>query len=526
MPDLDINDLASQGVINDVKPYMLPPEAWTLANNIRYTDGSPEAILGWEAVFGAPIEAPHFLLPIPTQSTNYWIHAGLTKIEVFDGATHANISRAVGGAYTATETKDFSGTVLGGIPIINNGNDVPQFRADMAPATLFANLTNWDGTWRTKVMRSFRYHLVAFNMTKGGVSQPHTMNWSHPAVPGAVPISWDDTDATVDAGIKDFEDVNAGILRDAMPFGGTLYIYKDNATWKCVYVGGTKIFDFDTFLETSGILGPRCVRNTGDGLRQMVVTQDDIIYHRGSQPVSILDKRQRASLFGEIDVTNYLNSFLLENPLRNEMWFCYPTTGNTHPNKAMIWNYREGGERGVISFADGITFRHGAIGNVEGDTSELWSEGTDTWEEDTGPWSEFSRRRLVTAGTGASKFYNMDRTNTRDGASITSTLQRVGISLIGRKRGGEWIVDHQQRKMLHRLWPKISGSDISIRLGTQDTVDGPITWGPAVVFDPAAKNAADNDPVSGAALALELSQTSKSWRADGYKIGITPLGQF
>jgi hypothetical protein len=242
--------------------------------------------------------------------------------------------------------------------------------------------------------------------------------------------------------------------------------------------------------------------------------------------VSILDKRQRARLFAEIDTTNYLNSFIHPVPQRNEMWFCYPRTGQTNPTNALIWNYREGGERGTISFADGITYRNAAVGNIEGDSSELWSDGTDTWDEDTGPWSEFSRRRVVCAAPDTTKFFNFDKTNTRDGVLYTSTLQRTELGIIGKTRQGNVVVDFQIRKLFQRLWPKIQGGPVNIRLASQELVEGPITWGPSVAFDPASSRAADNDPMSGAAIGFEVSATSKFWRMDGYKLDIAQLGNF
>lgn len=529
MAEIDINDLAMLGAINDVKPYMLPPEAFTLALNIRYKDGSPEALLGWEQVFGTPPVAPHFLMPISTPSTDFWLYTSLAKAYVYDGASHADITRAVGGDYNAAQTRDWNGTILGGIPIFNNGTDVPQFRANMTAGTKFADLTNWPGTLRTKIIRAFGPYLMAFHLTESSVIKPHTILWSHPADPGSLPSTWDSTDQTKDAGRKDLEDVNSGIIMDALPLQSTMYVYKENATWRIVHIGGRFIFDFKTLFETSGILAPRCVKLVVDprgGARHCVVTQDDMIWHNGNRVVSILDKRQRTQLFAEMDTNNYKNSFLMANPLASEVWLCYPTVGNTEPNKALIWNYSEGGEQGVISYADGITFRNGEVGNIEGDSNELWSDGTDEWDEDTGQWSEFSRRRVLLAGTDATKFYILDRGATRDGVSFTQTLQREGISVIGRKRNGQWIVDHRSRKMLQRLWPKITGSPVNIRLGRQELVDGPIEWHDAVAFDPTLGRAADNEPVSGAALGVEFSSSSKSWRIDGYKMDVANLGNY
>lgn len=527
MAEVEINDLASLGAIQDIKPYMLPPEAWTLALNMRYRDGAPESLLGWEQVFGTPGGAPHFIMPISVIAANYWLYASLTDIFVYDGATHDNITRLVGGPYTASNTPDWNGTILGGIPIFNNGLDVPQFRANMTAGTKFANLTNWPGTLRAKIIRAFGPFLMAFSLVESGVQKPHTILWSHPADPGTLPISWDDTDATKDTGRKDLEDVNSGVILDALPLQSIMYVYKENSTWRVTPIGGRFIFDFKALFETSGILAPRCVALTGDGKRHCVVTQDDMIWHNGNQVVSILDKKQKTQLFAEMDTNNYGNSFLFCNPLAGEMWFCYPTAGATHPNKALIWNYREGGERGVISYADGITFRNAAIGNIEGDSDELWSTGEDTWEEDTGQWSEFSRRRVLLAGTDAMKFYNMDRGSTRDGVAFIQTLQREGLALVGRKRNGDPIVDFKNLKLFQRLWPKVAeGQTINIRLGSQLAIDGPITWGAVTEFNPAQNRFANNLPISGAALSIEFSASSKSWRLDGYKMDVAILGQF
>lgn len=526
MADVDINDLASLGAISDVPAYQLPPEAWTSALNMRYSDGAPEALQGWTQVFGTPGAAPHFHMHVATQAANFWLYASTAKIWVYDGATHADISRTVGGAYNQPETASWNGTILGGIPLLNNGADVPQYRADMAAGTKFENLPNWPVNLRTKVLRAFGPFLMAVNVTDTGVSQPHTLRWSHPADPGTVPSSWDYTDATKDAGLKNFEDVQSGILVDAMPLRGTFYVYKQNSTWRGNSIGGRDKFDWKALYETSGILAPRCVVLSGDGERHVVATQDDVIYHSGGEPVSIVDKRQRSAIFSEMDAQNYVNSFLFSYPLMNEVWFCYPTSGNTHPNKAMIWNYKEGGERGVVSFADGITFRNASVGNIEGASSAIWDSGTDTWNDGVEQWSDFLRRRVVAAGTAATKFYNLDQGTTRDGVAFTSTLQRQGLSILGRKRSGEWIVNHQVRKMLQRLWPKIQGGPVTIRLGSQEEVKGPILWGNAVVYDPALSRVADNDPVSGAALAIEVSANSTPWRIDGYQASIAQLGSF
>lgn len=530
MKSIDLDLIASIGSVRDVPPYMLPPEAWSLALNMRAIDNGLESLLGWEQVFGTPGVAPSFLMPVSTLALNYWLYSSLTKIYVWNGASHTNITRQTAGVdvnYTPSSGASWNGTLLGGVPILNNGSDVPQFWSPTTVATKMQNLTNWQAAVRARVIRAFGPFLVAFNITDTGVVYPHLVRWSHPADPGSIPSSWDVTDPTKDTGQTDLPDVNAGIILDALPLGSTMFIYKESSTHKMTYIGGRAIMDFGqaAWLPTMGILASRCVAITGDGLRHVVATQDDIITHNGSSVDSVLDKRQRRRLLNEMDQTNYVNSFMFDNPFYKEMWFCYPGTGQSQPDRALIMNYSNQNSW-VITEVDGITFRHAAAGRVEAPSEELWSDNsTEAWDTDTGPWSLLLRRRVLLAGTAATKIYNMDKTITRDGTAFATRLQREGLSVLGQDRRGSWIVDHQVEKLLTRLWPKIQGGPINVRVGGQAVVNGSTSWGDSVSFNPSSELTADILPTSGRSISVEFSTTGNiSWRIDGYKIEIDSIG--
>ena len=372
----DINDIASIGAVKDVPSYMIPSEAWTTALNMRYSDQAMESLDGWEQVFGTPLYPPHFLMSVASPSINFWLYTSLNKAVAFDGTTHTDVTRASGGDYTTSDTLQWNGTIISGIAIVNNGVDVPQYWATASPATKLANLSNWDANVRAKVIRSFGPFLVAINLTIGGTQLPHRIRWSHPADPGSVPISWDVTDPTRDAGEIDFPDVQSGLLTDLLPLGPTMFVYKELSIWKMRFVGGQSVFDFgqSAWLNTAGLLGPRCVCLTGDGTKHVLATQDDILWHDGNTVKSILNLRQRKRLQDEIDQSNFGQSFIFANPSRNEIWFCYPQQGSTYPDKALIMNYHEaGGQDFTVTTADGITFRNAAVGAIEGDFAEMWN---------------------------------------------------------------------------------------------------------------------------------------------------------
>lgn len=530
MAEIDINDLGSIGAVADTPPYMLPPEAWSTMRNMRILNGAPARLTGWEQVFGTPLGAPHFLMPVSTQASVFWLYTSLTGGFVFDGSTHTDITRTVGGAYSANSTEDWNATLLGGVPILNNGNDVPQYWPSLNTGTPLADLTAWPSTLRARIIRAFGPFLIAFNLTDTGDSLPHTIQWSHPADPGSLPPSWAFDDPAFDGGRLDLPDVNAGVIVDALPLGEFMYIYKESSTRRMRFVGGQSKFDigFSAWLPTLGLLAPRCVALTPDGTRHVLCTQEDIVWHNGNQVVSILDRKQKSRLFGDIDSVNFGTSFMFANPPNNEMWFCYPGQGQSFPDRGLILKLE--GDKFIPTEVDGITFRHAASGPIE-DVDIIENDWEtpepELWEEDTGPWSEVQRRRVIAAGTDATKFYNMDQGLTRDGVVFNGTLRREGLALIGRKRNGEWIVDHQMWKMFSRVWPKVRGGPIRIRFGSQEKVDGPVTWGDYVDFDPNTQDTADPTPVSGRAVGIEFGTvTSVAWSLDGYKIDVKKLGSF
>lgn len=533
MSVVEINDLTTFGQINDIPAYQLPPEAWTLAENIRYTKDGCAVLDGWAQIYGTPGGAPHFALPVKSTSQSWWLYTSLTKAYVFDGVSHTDITRTVGGDYTTNNTQDWNGIVFGGVPILNNGVDVPQYWATYSTVTKLAALPNWPSTQRAKIIRNFGSYLVAFNITDTGVTYPHLVGWSSPADPGSVPATWNYADPTNEAGRNPLPDVNSGEIKEAKMLQNTMFIYKERSIWKMTYIGGQFIFDFDMFLEEVGILGPRCVCNDEKGLKHVVVTQDDIIIHNGNSVDSILTDRQRRNLFESLlNRETAETSFIFLNRLKDEIWFCFPEQGQSVPTRALIWNYKKG--KGAISYASGITFRNAVVGDVEGAPTELWSTGTDTWDTDTGPWSQFFRGRVVLCSPANSKFYQLDSGITRDGVNFVPILQRVDLGIIGRTRSGAPVNDWRKLKMVDTIAPKVQGASIKLRVGFRDAVGdaSPLQWQDYTTFNPNTDwgvNVITNDNITGCgrSVAVEFtSDTSASWRIDGYSMDVQIVGEF
>ena len=134
---------------------------------MRYSDDAMETLDGWEQVFDAAVPAA-LSYGVASPTINFWLYTSLNKAAVFDGRVHTDITRVIGGDYTASETRQWNGTILSGIAIVNNGVDVPQYWATASIATKLANLPNWDPNVRAKVIRAFGPFLVAIDLIISG----------------------------------------------------------------------------------------------------------------------------------------------------------------------------------------------------------------------------------------------------------------------------------------------------------------------------------------------------------------------
>lgn len=536
---LPIDDVGSFGLVKDVKPHLLPPEAWSAAENVRFVSNDVHKMLGMEATFGTPGTFPFFLMPVSSATQLFWLYLSRTKAYVYDGSTHTNVTQQTAGAdvnYTATKGYDWHGTIFHGLPVFTNYADLPQAWATLATATKLAPLANWPTADRARVIKAFGNHLVALGVKQGSAEYPHMVKWSVAADPGTLPASWVPL-TTNDAGSTDLTDVDAGVILDGLPLRGQFFIFKENSVWRMSYIGGTFVFRFDSFLDQAGLLAAKCVAVTGDGLHQFFVTGDDVMVHDGTNAYSVLTNKMRRALFSQIDTTNYKSSFVFCNPAFQEMWFCYPEVGAEVPTRALVFNYGDGPRSGKCSEAT-VDFVHAAVGSIA-TASVSWASDPGTlvdgvvsytWESDAVPWGTQARRKVVLAKanetSGAKSFHILDSGNTRDGVSFPATVQREGLAMMGKTRAGQPIVDYSSYKLVTRLWPKVKGGPVRIRLGYATLVEGAVSWSDYVSFDPATQMWVDII-AHGRAIAVEFSSIGNVWwELSGYQLEIMATGSF
>ena len=517
-----IKNCGQYGVLADQPPQELPLNAWTDGANVRVNDGSITNAPGHIAVYDPPTVAPYWCYPIQVAVSYFWLYAGSTKIYATDGVIHTNITRQTTGTdvdYSMDAQHLGNGGILSGVLIANNGEDEPQAWVGPSLGVKMQDLSvvsDWTSTHRCKVMRPFKNYLIALDVTKGSARTPYKVKWNHPSDPGTVNGSWDETDATKDAGENDLIE-GGGFVIDGLPLRGNFIIYRETSTWVMRHIGGQFIFDFEELFESAGILAPNCAVEYR--ARHYVLTQGDVIMHDGHTPQSIIDLKNRRFLFNDIDSTNYKKCFLVLNQRKEEIWICYPSAGSTYVNKALVHRIDDG------SWAPrdlpNVSHIQGGIIDETGNTT--WASDTETWNVDDSGWNQSfynpSEIELLMAGVNDTKLYKGNSTNTENGTVRTCYVERKGMQL-----GDYGSVTH-----VNAILPKIEatkGTQIQISVGGEMTPNEGISWSPEYTFT-VGEDDRINCRVSGRLTAIKFQTVADvAWRLQSYDIEYSEGGRF
>ena len=517
-----VKDAGSIGLNRDLSVHELPLGAWTDVQNIRFLDGYAHQFYGHGEVYNSPSIVPYHLLPCVIGTARYWIYASLEKIYAVTitagSAVHTNLTRqtaAVDVDYVAT-ANSWTSTLLGGIPILNPGNttDPPQ-QWDLNTANNFQALTAWPANTYCKSMRSYKNFLIALNITDTGINYPFMVKWSSPAVPGAVPSSWDETDPTTDAGQFDLAQGYDPIV-DGMALRDSFIVYKEASVWRLDYIGGQNIFQSQQVLGMSGALNRNCIVEV-DGLH-LVLTGSDVVLHDGQSPTSILDKYTRRWLFQNIDVDAVDHCFVFKNPFYNEVFICFPSIGATACDSAIVYNYVDR----TVAHRELPNVYHASFGPIDSGLTGNWSQDPDPWDSDLTLWDGPDRvpstsRALM--GAAATKLYMLDAAASFDGTMPNAFMERKGLSF-----------DVPEKiKLVRGIRPRIvgnTGNTIIIKIGYQNDPYEDPTW-VSTMTHTIGTTIENQCFVSGRYIAVRFqSDTAYNWRVDSYELDVQISGEW
>jgi hypothetical protein len=412
---------------------------------------------------------------------NFYMLAGRSAtthtVQAFDGTTWSDISNAGGYSLAPGDELLWTGTTMGGIPVITNPAHYPEYWSPIAGAQKMqflkynASSTFKDQNIRAKVIRTHNNFLFALNLIEGGIPQPTAYRWSHPADVNSLPVSWDFTDASIIASKESVEDSSWPII-DGLTLRNEFCIYTARGIYLLSPTGSDPAFARRVLSKTHGLLTTNAVVEVAGS--HYFLSSGDILINDGSSIVSVLESSVKNYLKNTLSATAFDNCFAKLNHNTKEVWFFVVQEGFIYPNKAFIINYITG----TVSIRDLTGAKvNAALGVAVLDDGSWESYNNITWEEtdnnwDTGPASLFFDSILTCdVLTGAINTLELNDYS----SNLNTIVERNNLSFEGVKNAVS----------ITRVYPHISAdAPVLVELGSHDVIGGPIRWKPGVSYDP------------------------------------------
>ena len=142
---LPLRQLSNVGVVTDQSPSSLPPTAFTRAKNVRFDEGG---------VVRGPVfrrvkditNAPRHVFGIEAASgyNTVLLVSDTFQLQEYSNGTLTSVNGSI--ATIPAADVSYTGTSLADVIYVNRPDHVPVYRT--AGGSNFANLPNWNATWR------------------------------------------------------------------------------------------------------------------------------------------------------------------------------------------------------------------------------------------------------------------------------------------------------------------------------------------------------------------------------------------
>lgn len=449
----------TRGLNYDTPTFEVGPDFYTRGQNVQFRKGFAERIGGVLAVYGTLPVAVQHMSNARLGSTNWWLMFGANEVHALETSNTYDVTPS-GGLQSITNPWELSSAILNGVPVFTNGLDTPQYW-DGDSSSDFADLPNFPAGTVCKSMAAYKFHLFALDIDGPGGQFEDQILWSNAAEPGAVPDTWTPA-ANNQAGDAILGDTPGPVLM-ALPLRGTLIVYKRSSMYPIDYLGGNEVFAIGPPLfSSSGVLTRHGACDING--QHFVVTDGDVILTDGTNRRSVAHGRMKDALFQQLDQDNYENLFCVYHRAKNEVWVCFPESGEQFCTKAFVYDVSNDayGERDLPQV------KAAAVGLVN-DTaiSDAWDDDSGVWDDDTSKWNEanysYATESLVLGfGTTA------QQQDTEDNTAPASSVGKYDMTL-GRPERVKFV------KRVHaRLAPGFG--TVYVRVGGRMTANDSISW--------------------------------------------------
>jgi len=308
-----------------------------------------------------------------------------------------------------------------------------------------------------------------------------------------------------------------GELIDQLTLNNSNIIYAERGVYAMDFIGFPLVFSFRELFSDDGILNRGAVASIPNG--HVVVGQNDIYLHDGSNKRSLVDNKVRRTFYNDLADTRSV--FCQTIPDSTEVYICYSDQDATNAesaNRALVYNWAQD----AFTFIDLPSVRALTVADKM-DTSGNYANSTATWNQSSDYWSnvslgtEANNIRVFGACYTDSKVRILKDTNGLSGTAMPAFLEATKIDL-------DQVLGQSTRniKQLNGIMPQIEGTGtVRVQVGISDAPQDGIRWQVDKTFNVESDHKIDFR-TSGRYFALRIESTSASdyWRLTGLDIDV------
>lgn len=316
--------------------------------------------------------------------------------------------------------------------VFTNGKDKPRY---------------WDGTMdkfglyepdipsfvTCRAIAQFYGHVVLANVT--------TTDQARQAV------IWSDTGKLLDftgenSGLQTVTEASGDLLR-LIPLGDRLVIYADNSISMIAYVGGSIIYSFETSLQETRLVSPRCVVNIGPF--HVFMSQEDIVLFDGSRLTTPIGQKIYREYREILSVEHRERSFAFHDSAKRTIWFAVPIDDATSIFYTLEYNLQD--YNASVWLRQRTAARPYALGFFSRDNTLAWDSPALaglSWNQITFTWGQASLRKAFPVrviGTSSRVLLNDETLPNDSNTVIESYWDSIDFTVPGafESENGRWL---------------------------------------------------------------------------------------
>src|SRR5690349_2971348 len=109
--------MPTRGMVSDLPPFELPPEAWSQVINMHPRNGGMQLARPIDRAYGSLLANPYHIQNIQAEGQNFWLYWGADSIYAAETSNpHVDITRNPAGL-TAVDPEDIISTQLNGLSV-------------------------------------------------------------------------------------------------------------------------------------------------------------------------------------------------------------------------------------------------------------------------------------------------------------------------------------------------------------------------------------------------------------------------